>query len=176
MRKGFTLIELLIVVAIVGILAAIAVPNFVNALVRAKIARVQGDLSSIATALAMYHADSNNYPLSVDVQTGAILPHTLRLKPLTTPTAYMAMLPPDIFRPEVPPSYLENYGWLRSGRYGVDFPGGLDINFFQHDSWILSSVGPAAGRPDVSDGYGQEDSYAPSNGLHSLGAIIRSGG
>ena len=58
-RRAFTLIELLIVVAIIGILAAMAVPNFLNAQVRAKIGRVYADLRSIQTALEMYTIDNN---------------------------------------------------------------------------------------------------------------------
>ena len=59
---AFTLIELLIVVAIIGILAAIAVPNFVNAMTRAKVARVQSELKSLSSAIEMYNLDNNNYP------------------------------------------------------------------------------------------------------------------
>ncbi len=58
---GFTLIELLIVVAIIGILAAIAVPNFLNAQMRAKVSRAVADLRSIRTALGMYQVDNNRY-------------------------------------------------------------------------------------------------------------------
>ncbi len=59
---AFTLIELLIVVAIIAILAAIAVPNFLEAQTRAKVARVKADMRTIATAVETYHIDYDAYP------------------------------------------------------------------------------------------------------------------
>jgi len=59
---GFTLIELLIVVAIIAILAAIAVPNFLEAQVRSKVSRARTDMRSIATALEAYAVDHRHYP------------------------------------------------------------------------------------------------------------------
>ncbi len=61
-QEGFTLIELLIVVAIIAILAAIAMPNFLSAQVRAKVSRAKADMHSIATALEAYAVDNNTYP------------------------------------------------------------------------------------------------------------------
>src|SRR5690606_31388316 len=60
--KGFTLIELLIVVAIIAILAAIAVPNFLEAQTRAKVSRVRNDMRTMATAAEAYRVDNNDYP------------------------------------------------------------------------------------------------------------------
>jgi prepilin-type N-terminal cleavage/methylation domain-containing protein len=60
-HRGFTLIELLIVVAIIAILAAIAVPNFLEAQTRAKVARCKADMRSLATAIETYHIDYSTY-------------------------------------------------------------------------------------------------------------------
>lgn len=61
--KGFTLIELLIVVAIIAILAAIAVPNFLEAQTRSKVTRAKSDLRTLATAIEAYAVDNTRYPL-----------------------------------------------------------------------------------------------------------------
>ena len=63
--KGFTLIELLIVVAIIGIIAAIAIPNLLNAIDRGKQKRTMADIRSLGTAVESYSIDNNAYPKSV---------------------------------------------------------------------------------------------------------------
>lgn len=118
--KGFTLIELLIVVAIIAILAAIAVPNFLEAQVRAKVSRVKADLRSLATGIESYYVDNNSYPAHnessanygannfLPATTGASSrniptfqirqnPVTDQLMTLTTPVAFITTLFTDPF-------------------------------------------------------------------------------
>lgn len=63
-RKGFTLIELLIVVVIIGILAAIAIPKFAATKDKAKLASIQTDLRNVITAQEAYFADNATYAAS----------------------------------------------------------------------------------------------------------------
>jgi prepilin-type N-terminal cleavage/methylation domain-containing protein len=65
-RPGFTLVELLIVVAIIAILSAIALPNFLEAQTRAKVSRVRADLRTLALGLEVYRVDTNEYPEGTD--------------------------------------------------------------------------------------------------------------
>ena len=66
-ERGFTLIELMIVVAIIAILAGILIPNFVNARAQAQTAACESNLRSIATALELYYADNQVYPVAAGV-------------------------------------------------------------------------------------------------------------
>jgi prepilin-type N-terminal cleavage/methylation domain-containing protein len=81
-KKAFTLIELLIVVAIIAILAAIAVPNFLEAQVRSKCARAKTDMRTLKVALESYRVDTNKYPPD---EFGPVLMYRW----LTTPVSYI---------------------------------------------------------------------------------------
>jgi len=61
-RRGFTLIELMVVIAIIIILAAIAIPNYLTMTARAKRSRVASDMATVATVLETYKTDWGKYP------------------------------------------------------------------------------------------------------------------
>lgn len=63
-ERGFTLVELMVVVAIVALLAAIIIPNFVHARAQASVSQTEANMKQIATALELYYADNQKYPTS----------------------------------------------------------------------------------------------------------------
>jgi type IV pilus assembly protein PilA len=76
-KKGFTLIELMIVVAIVGILAAIAIPAYIDYTIRARISEVAAGYDALGTALSEYHASNGFFPRSTyPLASLASLPNT----------------------------------------------------------------------------------------------------
>ena len=137
--KGFTLIELLIVVAIIAILAAIAVPNFLEAQIRSKVSRVKADMRSAATGIETYYLDNNVYPaaergeLGINAfagdQAGCYATLTFRIDTdatylymLSTPISLLTTHPKDPFattRGAIMTYYCDRNGWIL-GSWGPD--------------------------------------------------------
>lgn len=190
-RSGFTLIELLIVVAIIAILAAIAVPNFLEAQVRSKIARVKADFRALATAIESYMVDWNSYPWRniTGMYSNQYNEIGYRLADLTTPIAYVASVDfPDPFVEKgTRGNYTDNFIRFQYNyrNYQYFSAAGLPPNTAV---WVLNSLGPdlvknqglnvelwarglespTATNPTVI--------YDPTNGTVSAGDIPRTGG
>ena len=90
-RKGFTLIELLIVVVIIGILAAIAIPKFANTKEKAVLAGMKSDLRNLVTAQEAYFSDNQSYAPALGAAqaagVAAFVPTTNNVIALSTVTA-----------------------------------------------------------------------------------------
>ena len=176
-RHAFTLIELLIVVAIIGILAAIAVPNFLNAQIRAKVARVHAEMKTCATAMESYRLDHNYYPFYLNPKDRDPEPHFLPIR-LTTPVAYLGSLFDELFparnAPDgIPPVHEFHYFNRRQSPVKIALSA---AGYFQREDgrgpqyeWFVSSHGP-----DTLDNE-LEAPYDASNGLTSIGDIAQFG-
>jgi prepilin-type N-terminal cleavage/methylation domain-containing protein len=180
--KSFTLIELLIVVAIIAILAAIAVPNFLEAQVRAKVSRAKSDMRSVRVGLEAYAVDSNHYP---DPATTIWHPTLQDIPMLTTPMAYLSSFPSDPFPLKEPGKYYtpelldhgKNYRYYNTQRWEETFP---QLNQ-KGLKWYMMSNGPDLDN-DVNDETGvvADDElngknymyYDSTNGTTSRGDII----
>ncbi|MDX2176412.1 MAG: prepilin-type N-terminal cleavage/methylation domain-containing protein [Candidatus Sumerlaeia bacterium] len=200
-KHGFTLIELLIVVAIIAILAAIAVPNFLEAQVRAKVSAAKSDMRSLATALESYRVDNNryvptpNYNRATGQQTFTL---EERWAYLTTPLSYITSIPRDPFGD----SDVTRSDWrgIPAGSGNVKFAtydysafdraGTYETTTFKQDlvvafgyptsiQWLIASQGPDS-QPGLSvadaslgtiSGQATGLPYDPTNGTVSAGDI-----
>jgi type II secretion system protein G len=201
-HNAFTLIELLIVVAIIAILAAIAVPNFLEAQTRSKVSRCAADMRSIRTGLESYMVDNNKYP-ETDIGPN-VAPTGMGMLRLTTPISYLTSVPRSPFddhkigNPGQPKycNLMRSFVYVRAlGIPGVttnDAATGVDVNYradrifyftqnaslainlAQRDqgSWELKSVGPN----NIDDfPLGNARPYDPTNGTISAGDVVAFG-
>ena len=123
-RKGFTLIELLIVVAIIGVLAGIAIPNFLSARTKAKVSRSFADMRNVANGLEMAYLDTATYPADPSLVINAI-------------SGYVSSIASDPF----------NTGGGRAASAAEHDCGAIDTNSYGYDCsgdtcWLLLGNGP----------------------------------
>lgn len=187
---GFTLIELLIVVAIIAILAAIAVPNFLEALARTKVGREKSDMRVIAIGLENYQIDHGEYPPHGEILNGNTNPSdpifpasnaglgTIEfVSPLlTSPIAYINGFPEDPFLASRDTEMLRAYGYIQSEQMR-DILLSKNIPFLTqqagkiidtHGYWRLYAAGPDRDKGDAKESI----PYDPTNGTISNGDLV----
>jgi prepilin-type N-terminal cleavage/methylation domain-containing protein len=182
--KGFTLIELLIVIAIILILIAIALPNFLEAQTRARVVKVKGDIRSLAIAQESYFLDFQTYPSESEDNPYARGRTTAGLYWLTSPIKYIGAIPNDPFGEQALGDGLTIYetGGIESGRSNM-----ACIQCLK--TWVIYSLGPDTPGTEVvsadphretygdgSPGGGSTDAYSATNGTKSRGDIFQYGG
>jgi prepilin-type N-terminal cleavage/methylation domain-containing protein len=173
--KGFTLIELLIVIAIILILIAIALPNFLEAQIRAKVARAKGEMRTIDTAMLAYFLDFKIYPEDNERHSDG------GLYWLTSPIKYIGELPAD-------PFVAFDNGSVAANPFGLNTfeLGGLEADATYPQcpeclvTWVLHSSGPDGDEEpfDQNDPHygGNNRTYTPTNGTKSNGNFLVWGG
>lgn len=189
-RHAFTLIELLIVVAIIAILAAIAVPNFLEAQTRAKVSRCRADMRTLASGLEAYCADFSHYPFNGVLITGGAIQnpqingtgspaHKFINECLTTPVAYVTELcmdpfvnrasAPSVWEPFWPRYFYTNFDWFTQVTQ-PNPPAVIEQKKRVYGTWVLCGAGPDRDRLDLS----RDLFYDPTNGTVSDGDLLRS--
>ena len=180
-RRAFTLIELLIVIAIILILIAIALPNFLEAQIRAKVAKSKGDMRSLHTALETYYLDWEIYPEESEdhITTSS---EGLGLLKLTSPIRYINAIPEDPFAgfdTEASLILYESGGMEVGARnaLGGAYRGCRECLI----TWVMWTQGPN-GHQEIwaenphFDTDRDVRSYSPTNGTKSRGSIYVWGG
>jgi len=171
-RASFTLIELLIVVAIIAILAAIAVPNFLEAQIRAKVVTVRNDFRSILVAMEAYRVDNNAYPPDyyADDGYGNWDLDYRRFVPLTTPIAYLSSIPLNPFFDFKIGSGRGNYSyWGNDPTMDKEYDVAFQITSCGPDG--ISTLAPVAYDVIHRTPYFLDNLYDPTNGTRSNGDL-----
>jgi prepilin-type N-terminal cleavage/methylation domain-containing protein len=200
-QGGFTLIELLVVVALIAILAAIAVPNFLQAQLKGKVSRSLSDMRALATALESYAVDHQGYPpyavippgqpvedpaLTVGQNHFEVFSRRIQFS-LTTPVAYISGYLPDLLARTTPSvqsndpvvrEYLRDYSYKNPRYNAAIWPGVPEPWLGTGGSTFIAGWGEWRIVGAGPDGTRIDDIkfniiYDPTNGAVSRGDLVR---